>query len=314
MNNIKTVSLIGLGAIGTYLATQLKTTLGDDLRIIASGERKERILRDGMVAGGVRHDFNVVEPGEITGYADLAIIITKFMTLREALEDMKNQIGPDTIILAPLNGVEAEDVVAEYYGSENIIPSLMMVSSVKKGNECVFDPKTAFIEIGEMKNIEGAYSPRVTAVKELFEASGINVRIPEDMARAKWLKFMINVSENQSSAVLGICYKAWTGISPSADFIREKIALEVIAIAQAQGINLSEEDLKQRRKRVLRVLPQNKTSTLQDIEAGRHTEVDIFAGTIMRLGERFGIPTPYNEMMYHMIKVLEEKNDGMFNV
>jgi len=176
-----------------------------------------------------------------------------------------------------------------------------------------FKDKETF-EIGEMKNIEGAYSPRVTAVKELFEASGINVRIPEDMARAKWLKFMINVSENQSSAVLGICYKAWTGISPSADFIREKIALEVIAIAQAQGINLSEEDLKQRRKRVLRVLPQNKTSTLQDIEAGRHTEVDIFAGTIMRLGERFGIPTPYNEMMYHIIKVREEKNDGMFNV
>ena len=313
MKSIKTVSLIGLGAIGTYLATQLKTTLGNDLRIIAGGERKERILRDGMIAGGIRHDFNVIEPSAITGYADLAILIPKFMGLRAALEDMKNQIGPDTIILAPLNGVDAEEVVAEYYGAENIIPSLMMVSSVKKGNECIFEPKTAFIEFGEKTNERDNYSPRVTAVKELFEASGINVRIPEDMARAKWLKFMINVSENQSSAVLGICYKAWTGISPSADFIREKIALEVIAIAQAQGINLTEEDLKKRRQRVVKVLPQNKTSTLQDIEAGRHTEVEIFAGTIMRLGEKYGIATPYNEMMYHMIKEREEKNDGLYN-
>ena len=76
---------------------------------------------------------------------------------------------------------------------------------------------------------------------------------------------------------------------------------------------LTEEDLKKRRQRVIKVLPQNKTSTLQDIEAGRHTEVDIFAGTIMRLGEKYGVATPYNEMMYHMIKVLEEKNDGLFN-
>ena len=314
MKEIKTVSLIGLGAIGTYLATQLKSVLGNDLRIIAGGKRKERILRDGMIAGGVRHDFNVVEPGENTGYADLAIIIPKFMGLRSALEDMKNQIGPETLILAPLNGVEAEEIVAEYFPAENIISSLMMVSSVKKGNECIFDPKTAFIQFGEKINIRDNYSPRVTAVKELFEKCGINVRIPDDMARAKWMKFMINVSENQSSAVLGICYKAWTGISPSADFVREKLALEVIAIAQAQDINLTEEDLKNRRQRVVKVLPQNKTSTLQDIEAGRRTEVDIFSGTIMRLGKKYGIPTPYNEMFYNMIKVLEEKNDGLFNV
>ncbi|MGI6029248.1 MAG: ketopantoate reductase family protein [Candidatus Heteroscillospira sp.] len=313
MKQIKTVSLIGLGAIGTYLATRLQSVLGDDLRIIAGGERKERILRDGMIANGERYDFHVVEPDEETGFADLAIIIPKFMGLRQSLEDMRNQIGPETLMLAPLNGVDAEEIVGEYYPAENIITSLMMVSSVKKGNSCTFDPKSAFIQFGEKKN-EGEYSPRVAAVKELFERAGINVRVPRDMMRAKWMKYMINVSENQSSAVLGICYKAWTGISPSADFVREKLAREVIAIAQAQGIDLTEEDLAKRRERVVVVLPQNKTSTLQDIEAGRHTEVDIFSGTIMRLGKKYGIPTPYNEMFYHMIKVLEEKNDGLFKV
>ena len=312
MDKIKTVSLIGLGAIGTYLATQLQSTLGSNLRIIAGEPRRSRIQQDGMIANGKRYDFHLVDPAEETGYADLAIIIPKFMGLRTALTDMKNQIGPDTLILSPLNGVDAEEIVAEVYPAENIVSSLMMVSSVKKGNACVFDPKSAFIQFGEKTNKQ--LSERVLRIKELFEASGINVRIPEDMLRAKWLKYMINVSENQSSAVLGICYKAWTGISPSADFIREKLAREVIAVAQAQGINISEADLSKRRERIMVVLPQNKTSTLQDIEAGRHTEVDIFSGTIMRLGKKYGIPTPYNEMFYHMIKVLEEKNDGLFNV
>ena len=51
-------------------------------------------------------------------------------------------------------------------------------------------------------------------------------------------------------------------------------------------------------------------STLQDLDAGRHTEVDMFAGAVVRMGRELGIPAPYNEFTYHMIKALEEKNDG----
>ena len=56
-----------------------------------------------------------------------------------------------------------------------------------------------------------------------------------------------------------------------------------------------------------------KFSTLQDIEVGRHTEIDMFSGALMRMGKELGIPTPYNEYTYHMIKALEEKNDGKFD-
>lgn len=56
-----------------------------------------------------------------------------------------------------------------------------------------------------------------------------------------------------------------------------------------------------------------KFSTLQDIEAGRHTEIDMFSGALMRMGKELGIPTPYNEYTYHMIKALEEKKDGKFD-
>ena len=56
----------------------------------------------------------------------------------------------------------------------------------------------------------------------------------------------------------------------------------------------------------------NKPSTLQDLEAGRKTEVDMFAGTMIRLGKEYDVPTPYNELFYHAIRVLEQKNDGMF--
>ena len=60
------------------------------------------------------------------------------------------------------------------------------------------------------------------------------------------------------------------------------------------------------------VPPTARYSTLQDIDAGRHTEIDMFSGALVRMGKELGVPTPYNEYTYHMIKALEEKNDGRF--
>ena len=65
--------------------------------------------------------------------------------------------------------------------------------------------------------------------------------------------------------------------------------------------------------RRLRPPPTARYSTQQDLDAGRHTEIDMFSGALMRMGRELGIPTPYNEYTYHMIKALEEKNDDLFD-
>ena len=83
------------------------------------------------------------------------------------------------------------------------------------------------------------------------------------------------------------------------------------AIAAAKGIDLSIVDKNSGRGSA--VPPDARYSTLQDIDAGRHTEIDMFSGALMRMGKELGIPTPYNEYTYHMIKALEEKNDGLFD-
>ena len=85
----------------------------------------------------------------------------------------------------------------------------------------------------------------------------------------------------------------------------------LMAIAAAKGIDLSIVDKNSGRGSA--VPPDARYSTLQDIDAGRHTEIDMFSGALMRMGKELGIPTPYNEYTYHMIKALEEKNDGLFD-
>ena len=151
---IKTVSIIGLGAIGSFFAFQLKAVLGYRLRIIAGGERKDRLEREGVTVNGVNHHFHIVSPDQDCGgdYPDLAIIITKFPALSQAIKDMKNQIGPDTLIMAPLNGVEAEDMVASVYGWDNLLYSLAKVSVVMKDGQASFKPDAARIEFGEKRN------------------------------------------------------------------------------------------------------------------------------------------------------------------
>ena len=311
MGEIKTVALIGLGGIGGYLASNLQRVIGkENLRIIAGGARKERIEKNGLIVNGEPMLFHVVAPEEETGYADLVIIITKSLGLREAVLQVKNQVGPDTIIMSPLNGIESEDIVAETYGYERILYSLARVSvTVTNQNELHFNPSFAHMEFGE--KINEIDSERVVAVKTLFENAGIKSIIQKDMIFALWHKFMCNVAENQIAAILGIPFGAWH-CDEHANHLREMAMREVIAIANKKGIPLGEQDMVEQGERLKKINKDGRPSTLQDIEAGRKTEVDMFAGTVMRLGKEVGVATPVNEFMYHAIKVLEDKNDGIF--
>ena len=102
MKEIKTVALIGLGAIGSFLASHLKYALEyNSLRIIAGGERKKRLEKNGIIVNGEPLYFHVVSPEEEMEPADLVILITKMGGLQQAVKDVKNQVGPDTILMCP---------------------------------------------------------------------------------------------------------------------------------------------------------------------------------------------------------------------
>ncbi len=309
MKNIHIVSIVGLGAIGSYFAEKIQPVLKDNLRIIAGGRRKEQLEKEGRIINGHQRFFHLVSPEENTGYSDLVLICSKMTGLKQALKDAGNQIGPETIILTPLNGVESEEVAASMYGRDQVLYSLMRVSSVKSGNQITFDPEVSYIEFGEQINDPNALSPKVQKVKEFFDLAAIPSVIRPDMLRAIWEKYVCNVSENQVSAVLNIPFGAW-GACTDADRLRLLTAKEVIQIARKKGIPIEENYAEKHLDRLKKLPPGNTPSTLQDLLAGRKTEVEMFAGTILRMGKELDIPTPFNEFLYHAIRVLEAKNEG----
>ena len=306
---IKTAALIGLGAIGSFIAPRLNEALGPgNFKVVAKGACKHRLLEEGTTINGTRYVFDVADPSGACEPVDLVIVLVKHNALPQAVQDIRPLVGPDTVIVSFMNGITSEETLAEAYGWPRVIYGLSRVSVVMENHTSQYDPENGFFLFGEACN-RGARSPRIAALAELFDRAGIHYQVPEDMVRALWLKFMANVSENQTSAVLGIPFGAWQ-VSDEANALREDTMREVIAIAQKKGIDIGEQDMLDQRAQLQRIPYPNKTSMLQDLEHGRPTEVEMLAGTVIRLGRELGVPTPINQALYHAIKVLEEKNEG----
>lgn len=309
MMKIRNAALIGLGAMGSFLAPRLEEGLGrDHFTVIAGGVRKERLTRDGVRVNGVCRRFRITEPEEGEP-VDLLIIAVKDPGLPSAIRDIRRFVGEQTLILCIMNGVESEEKVAAAYGWEHMLYSYMKIPVELKNGSYDFDPQGGFIAFGERENKE--LSERVLAVRELFESCGIPYRIQEDMILGIWKKFMSNIGENMTCALLGVPFRAFQ-TSAHANAVKNMAKKEVQAVAAALGIGLTDEMIREQDRRSYEA-PDNRPSTLQDLDAGKKTEVDMFAGTVVRLGRELGIPTPVNELFYHGIKVLEEKNEGLFS-
>lgn len=306
MRQIESAALIGLGAMGVFFAPRMEQYLGrEHFSVIAEGKRKERLENQGVTINGAVYRFRVTEPQEGTP-VDLIIMAVKDMGLDQAICDISEFVGKNTQILCVMNGVESEERVAAKYGWEHVLYSFMRMSVVMKDGKADFDPYWGKIHFGEASN--AVYTQRVKNVQYFFEQCDIPYEIDEDMMHGLWFKFMCNVGENLTCAMFGIPF-GFFGKSAHADFIREAVMHEVLAIAQKKGIALTEEDIIRQRGTLASIPKQNKPSTLQDLEAGRKTEIEMFAGTVMRLGNQLGISTPISEIFYHGIRILEEKNE-----
>ena len=305
---IKKVAILGAGAVGAYLLWGLSNRTDIDLCLVAQGERKKRLETEGMLINNVLYHPVVRTPEEARG-ADLLLVTVKYNGLQETLGDIQTIVGENTRVMSLLNGVDSEGIIGRSIGEDKIVHSLIKIASERKGNQVRFDAEgTIGIIYGE---INPAHSrDRVEAIATLFQGTGLHYHISDDILTEIWSKFLLNVMNNQPQAIVACgvgCYKD----SEHMAFLREKLGEEVVAIARKKGIVLSLMDginLKG-----AKVLPRARYSTLQDLDAGRHTEIDMFAGAVVRMGKEVGIATPYNEFVYHTIKAMEEKNDGRFD-
>ena len=301
---IRKVALLGAGAVGSYIIWGLEGCEDVRLGVVAEGERAERVKKGCTINGEIYHP-EVWTPQEAHG-ADMLIVALKYGALPGALDTIKTVVGENTTVMSLMNGLDSEEIIAGAVGGQHLIYSLIKITSHGEDGGYRFDPDAMKgIILGEAA---APYdSERIKAIDRLFERSRLRYRISEHIMEEMWSKFRLNVCNNLPQAVLGAgagCYRD----SEHMRYIRRGLRQELEAIAAAKGIDMSKVD-----DHGSIVTPTARYSTLQDLDAGRHTEIDMFSGALIRMGAELGIPTPYNEYTYHIIKALEEKNDGRFD-
>ena len=305
---IQSVAVLGAGTVGSYVIWGLSHKKDIRLGVIAEGERADRLKKGGCRINDEVYRPEVWSPQEAED-VDLLIVSLKYGSLPEALESIKTIVGEHTTVMSLMNGVDSEELIAEQVGDDRVLRSLIKVASHKEENGYYFNPETTLgIIFGELA--APFDSERVQAIESLFADTGIHFRSTEFIREEIWGKFRLNVCNNLPQAILGAgvgCYSDSTHMKAISDGLRR----ELEQIALAKGIDMSK--MAGTSGRGSAVPASARYSTLQDLDAGRHTEIDMFSGALMRMGEELGIPTPYNEYTYHMIKALEEKNDGLFD-
>jgi 2-dehydropantoate 2-reductase len=295
-----------LGGIGSvYLSAISEKIPLEDIRVIAGGERAARYRENGVAVNGRRFCFPVYEPGETVTPADLLLFAVKQTGLEEAIRDARGHRGPNTIVLSLLNGITSEQVIAETLGAEHLLYSLVLLTNAVRTGDDTLCAKLGTILFGEAVNPKDALSSDVKKVAEFFTRSGIAYEIPEDMIRALWKKFMSNVSGNQVSAVFR-CRNAIMRDVPAVRDLLLAAAQEVLEVSKAEGTGLADGDIQDLKANLKRLDPNGKTSLLQDLEAGRRTEVDIFGGVVVKLAAKHGLRTPVNEMLVRFIHAAED--------
>ncbi len=307
MQTIKRVAILGAGAMGAFLAARFFTASGLSTVLVAGGERYRRLQRDGLVVNEETYHIPVRRPEDPGPPVDLVLVAVKHHHLAQAVHDLRNLVGDGTTILSVMNGLDSEETIAAVYGGGKVLYGVSVgIDAVRQGNRVTYT-KAGTHFFGEATNLPP--SERVLRAQDAFARAGIPYETPPDMKRIMWWKFMINVSMNPPSAVMRVPYGAFQS-SPEAQALMETLMREVIALARAEGVDLTEEDIADWYTVLQTLSPQGKTSMLQDIEAGRKTEIEMFAGKVVALGTEHGIPTPVNETMLRLIHVLEQYPAG----
>lgn len=287
------VIICGLGAVGLTYASKLKDVC--ELKILVDEARYERFQKNPPLLNGQKIDLDYILPSDFWE-ADLIVISTKASGLDSAVEYIKNFVGENTIIISLLNGISSEEKIASVYGNDKVIPAYFIGHSAVRNDNSVTQDGVGRIVFGKNARLE-----------KFFKEKNIDYEIPEDIIYSLWLKFTMNIFSNQTSAVLNLTFGEMKRSDKFKKFAKKLIS-EVRQIGEASGVKGLENLEKDAFIALSQMIDDGKTSMLQDILAGRKTEVDIFAGEIIKRGQLFGIATPYNQTLYDLIKILEDKS------
>ena len=305
---IESAAVIGAGALGLMYADGLSRSLGEKAFFLAEEDRAGRINSTEYSINGKKRSFRALTPHHLDCPADLVLLAVKNHHIDDILPLVKATSGPDTVLVSVLNGIESEKRLEAAVPASTVLYCIAVaMDAVKEGDTLTFTSPGRLV-IGAKDN--NPDDPALKSAVAVLEASGVACEVPDDIQRAVYWKWMLNIGTNQVSASIGGNYGVLQ-TSREAQNVMNGAMMEAVKVAQAEGINLREEDVQGIYPILNGLGPQGKTSMLQDVEAKRKTEVEAFSGKLIELAEKHGISVPVNRTLYQALTSLESRSCGI---
>ena len=302
------IAVYGAGGVGGYYGAVLARA-GYEVSLVARGEHLAAIRQCGLRVLSPNGDFTVHpaaatdDPAEI-GEVDAVIVAVKSPHLAAVRDGIAPLLGPDTLVVPLLNGVNAHETLLPAVGRARMAKGLTrIVSEISRPGEIRHVGLEPYVAMAEW---DGGTSPRVEALVRALIEAGVQAEVPPDIDAALWFKFLMICS------IGGVCAACRMPVGPVRTLpeTRELLRLamqEVADVARAHGIALPA-DAVTRALRIADTLPPEGTSSLQrDLAAGVPSELDDWSGAAVRLGARAGVPTPLQSFIYSVLLPREIK-------
>ena len=302
MKPIQTVGIIGLGSLGVLYATLFTRALGKErVLVLADSSRIARYREEGIWCNGQLCDFQYVDAAARTEPVDLLLFAVKFGGLKGAIATCRHLVGPDTILLSVLNGIASEEILADAFGREHVVWCVAEKMAAKKEGKYVTCGPWGELAIGLPAGEDPARLRHLTA---FFDAIRFPYVLPPDILVHQWSKLLCNTGCNQAAMVFQCDYSLLQRPGKPRDTMIGAMR-EVAAVAQAEGVPLSEQDVAAWVDVIDHLPPDGEPSMRQDGKNHRKSEVELFAGTIRRLAAKHGISVPVNDWLYQQVQEME---------
>lgn len=299
---IQNVTIIGMGALGTMFGTEIQEKIGrENVSFLMDRDRYEKNSHHTYIVNGRPASFRLITPDRAAP-ADLMIVSVKATGLTQALRTMESSVGPDTIIISAVNGVRSEDILIDTFGKDKVI------HAVAQGMDATFfNYELTFRQPGTicLGIIDPAMQEKLDLLTGFFDSIDFPYTLEKDIRHRIWSKFMLNVGINQACMVYQTGYGGGTAPGSAARLTLISAMREAKAVANAEGIPITEADLTGYVDLMETLSPDSMPSMAQDRVNKKLSEVEEFAGTVIRLAAKHGILVPTNEFLYRKILSIE---------
>jgi 2-dehydropantoate 2-reductase len=287
------ICIIGPGSVGLFLAAHL----AQHEQVTLVGRSFTTATKQNVRVVGLLECQSEVDISPNIVDADLIMVTTKAVHLDAVIPLLKNCRSP---VVFWQNGLGINHQARTQLPGVPLIRAFSWMGVVGEGPYTVRCNGFSHIAVSLL---QGDDISLYTLQSSLLNA-GLKTGVADDVDYAEWEKSLLNVGVNGLCAITG----ERNGVVIESSHLHEmliQLVREAQAVASIVGYNL---DLEESIIRLTHATAANVNSMLQDIRAGRMTEIDYLNGYVMRLGEQVGISTPYNTAVYHLVKHIEARH------